>query len=252
MSFNLAIQPNISFIGFSKRAIVNPDGWGIAYYPDKAVSIFKEPVKAGNSSLSKFIIENSSLIKSKIIIGHVRKASIGTISYKNTHPFTRELNGRDYTFAHNGTIFYFKKLELSVFRPIGNTDSEHLFCHLLHLIKNRSIIKWENEDFRWLQKKLNNINKKGRLNCVFSDGRHLFCYKDQNTEKSLCYIQRKSPFKRLSLKDEDWDIDLSEINDPSQEGYIISSKKLTNENWKEINGGDLLVFKNGRFLFGKS
>ena len=252
MSFNKAIQPSISFVGFRKRAIINPDGWGIAYYPDKAAAIIKEPIKASESSLSRFIIENDSLIKSKIFIAHVRKASIGIISHKNTHPFMRELNGRSYVFAHNGTIFHYKKLELSNFHPLGNTDSEYLFCHLLHLIKNRGIKYWKDEDFRWLQRNLNSINKKGRLNCVFSDGRHLFCYKDLNTDQSLCFIQRKSPFKRTALKDEDWNIKLPKIKDSSQEGYVISSKKLTDEDWKEINGGDLLVFKNGRFLFGNA
>ncbi|NHI90927.1 MAG: class II glutamine amidotransferase [Candidatus Lokiarchaeota archaeon] len=249
MSFKLAIQSNISFIGFQKRALENPDGWGIAYYPDKSAVIIKEPKRLDQSMLSKFIFDNL-ILQSKIIIGHVRKASIGIISYKNTHPFSREFRGRDYVFAHNGTILYFKKLELSNYHPIGNTDSEHLFCHLLHLIKIRDISNWENDDFVWLKDQLNMINQNGRLNCIFSDGKHLFCYKDQYTENSLCLIKKKSPFEKKYLKDEDWDINFNEIQGSNQEGYIISSKKLTDENWKELNKGDLLVLKNGEIIFG--
>jgi len=36
MSFNLPVRPSISFRGFRHRGEENPDGWGIAFYPDEA------------------------------------------------------------------------------------------------------------------------------------------------------------------------------------------------------------------------
>ena len=46
LSFNLAVNPSLSFRGFKFRGQENPDGWGIAYYPDEASQLFKEPTMA--------------------------------------------------------------------------------------------------------------------------------------------------------------------------------------------------------------
>ncbi len=37
MSFNQPVRPSISFNGFRRRGKQNPDGWGLALYPDKLV-----------------------------------------------------------------------------------------------------------------------------------------------------------------------------------------------------------------------
>ena len=43
-------------------------------------------------------------LKSRNIIAHVRKATIGEVSLENAHPFIRELWGRQWVFAHNGDL----------------------------------------------------------------------------------------------------------------------------------------------------
>ena len=100
MSFNLPVNPKISFKGFQQRGKNNPDGWGIAYYENQQALIKKEPKNAVSSD---FLNNENNLenINSKIIIGHVRKKSQGKPSYNNTHPFFKKLNGKGYTFAHN-------------------------------------------------------------------------------------------------------------------------------------------------------
>jgi glutamine amidotransferase len=178
MVFNLPVRPNISFRGFRRRGKTNPHGWGIAFYPDESAQIIKEPIKAKHSLLSKFL-QDYQEIKSKILVGHVRLTSVGIKSHKNTHPFQRELGGKDYVFAHNGTLTNYKNLELGRFNPIGETDSEHTFCYLLNLIETRGIKKWNNIGFDWLAEKLERINQYGNFNCIFSDGKFLFCYHDK-------------------------------------------------------------------------
>ena len=78
MSFNLPVNPSISFRGFRFRGEENPDGWGMAFYPDEAAQIIKEPISAKRSELSEFL-QNYKGVKSKIFIGHVRYASRGAI-----------------------------------------------------------------------------------------------------------------------------------------------------------------------------
>lgn len=93
LCFNLPVSPRISFKGFRVRGRRNPDGWGLAFYPDNSAIVFKEPLTATESRLAVFI-ENYELIKSKIFIGHVRRASRGEKSYRNTPLQKRTLRKR--------------------------------------------------------------------------------------------------------------------------------------------------------------
>jgi len=250
MSFNLPVTPRISFKGFRYRGKENPDGWGLAFYPDKSAIVFKEPISAIKSPLSRFIAEYRE-VRSKIFIGHVRYASRGGVSFKNTHPFKRELNGREYVFAHNGTLSDEVRdlLELGRFKPVGETDSEYVFCHLLKCIEERGIDTWDKRDFEWLARKLREINEYGTFNCIFSDGRFLFCYYDVSGYNGLCFVQRKPPYGRIRLRDKDWEINLAGEKDPRQRGFVIATRRLTNEEWISFCPGELIVFKDGELIY---
>jgi predicted glutamine amidotransferase len=64
-------------------------------------------------------------------VAHVRNRTVGTPALENTHPFKRVLWGRDWVFAHSGTLPKVKGKPLREFTPVGDTDSEHAFCWLL-------------------------------------------------------------------------------------------------------------------------
>jgi len=251
ISFNIPIRPNLSVRGFRKKGEKNPDGWGIGYYPDESAQVIKEPIEAGKSLLS-FVVRNYTQIISRIFITHVRKASIGKISHKNTHPFCRELEGKEYIFAHNGSLERYKNLKTGRFIPVGDTDSEHSFCHILNLIDKRNIESWTSDDFLWMNQQLWEINKMGKFNCMFSDGEYLFCYNDVNDFKDYCHVHRKGPYNKIKLLDEDFEIDLANEKDPSQTGYLIATNPLTDENWESYLPGELVVYKNGDIVFSNS
>lgn len=82
-----------------------------------------------------------------------------------------------------------------------------------------------------------------------SDGRYLFCYHDTEGYKRLCFVERKAPFGIVHLQDEDFEIDLDAEKDPSQRGFIVASKELTDERWKKFERGELIVFRNGGIIF---
>ncbi|MBM4241314.1 MAG: class II glutamine amidotransferase [Euryarchaeota archaeon] len=249
LSFKHPITPSLSFKGFRHRGEKNPDGWGVAFYPDESVQIIKEAIKSNESSLSKFL-ENYSKIKSKIFIAHVRESSQGMTSYKNTHPFLRELNSKEYAFAHNGTLENYKAvLEISSFRPVGETDSEHAFCHIMNCIKDRSINKWINDDFKWLKNKFLEVNSFGKFNCILTDGEFLFCYRDINGSRKLHYTYRKAPYNRFRLKDEDLEVNIHGEEESGQSGFIIATNPLTSEKWDSFKFGELIVFKGGKIVF---
>lgn len=248
MSFNLPVRPSISFTGFRRRGKPNPHGWGLAFYPDESVQVFKEPIQATKSHLFEFL-KDYKAIKSKIFIAHVRNSTKGTKSFKNTHPFSRELNAKDYVFAHNGTIDNCSKLKLGKYEPIGETDSEHVFCHILSYIEHKNITEWDKEGFQWLYERLLAINNFGTFNCLFSDGRLLVCYFDTNEHKGFYFVHREPPFNQIRLNDEDWEVNLAEEKDPRQKGFIVATKPLTNESWEKLIPGELIVFKDGRMIY---
>ncbi|MEQ9080795.1 MAG: class II glutamine amidotransferase [Sandaracinaceae bacterium] len=110
------------------------DGWGVAFYEGRAARVFKEPVPAAGSRCLAFIADYD--YQSDIVIGHIRKANppeFGRAS-ANTHPFSRELGGCSWVFAHNGKLPGLTadpRFSTTRFRPIGETDSEHAFCFLM-------------------------------------------------------------------------------------------------------------------------
>ena len=251
LNFNYQIDPSFSFKGFRNRGTNNPDGWGLAFYPNGSCQIMKEPLKAGESTLSQFV-QTYPQIKSNIILAHVRRNSVVETNYQNTHPFQRELNGGDYVFAHNGTIKGYENDFITYnYKPVGSTDSEAIFCHLLNRIHDEEIQLNSSEGLDWLWRELRTINDYGNFNCIFSDGIHLFCYHDENGYNGLRYLNRKAPFGPVNLSDEDYQIDLSQQETPYQNGYIIASHPLTDEEWKSFSSGQLKVFKKGQTIFSK-
>lgn len=189
MSFNTPVRPSISFKGFRRRGEENPHGWGIAFYPDQSVQICKEHTKVTESLLADYVGRNPN-IESKLFIAHVRKASVGTLIHQNTHPFARELKGKDFTFAHNGTLADFDGLPLGRFNPVGSTDSEYAFCYLISAIEDKGLNSWDTESFIWLHKLFKKINGFGKFNCLLSDGSYLFCYCSEGAEGKLFYVKR--------------------------------------------------------------
>jgi len=249
MSFNKLVNPKVPFKEFQQMGKNNPHGWGIAYYKNQKVLIKKEPINALTSDFLKNK-KNLENIFSKIIIGHIRnKSKFGEPSLNNTHPFSKELNGKDYTFVHNGVISSFKKIKLKYFFPDGDTDSEYLFCHLLDCIQEKGIKKWNSNDLRWLEQKLKTINELGSLNCIFSDGEHLFCYHDKNGYNGFYFIQQKSFYRKIKLKDVDWKINLSKEKSFDKIGYIVATKPVTDGNWEKFKKGELIIFKKGEMVY---
>ncbi len=253
MTFNQAVRPSLSFRGFQHRGAANPHGWGIAFYPDRAVRVLKEPIRADDSALSDFV-RDCPTIKSQLFLAHVRLKSRGGLSYMDTHPFYRECLGKDYVFAHNGTLTGFEhELRLdNYYHPIGGTDSEHAFCYILCQIRQRSLRVWRQDDFAWLHEEFAMINRLGNFNCLMSNGEYLFCYHDRNRYNGLSMVERHSPFNSVRLEDEDYEIDLGENKDPAQRGYIIASHPLTDENWSDFSGGELMVFCRGDLIFSSA
>ena len=256
LSFSTPVTAKISLDIFQQRGKMNPDGWGIAFYNDGLIQVIKEAAPAIDSRLFDFVEQYP---QSKTVITHVRRSTRGVRSYLNTHPFYRQLHSgsikHEYTFAHNGTIQQQEKLRLRNFTPIGDTDSEHVFCFILDAIADLEIHEWTDDNFQFIESLLRNINDgQNTLNCIFSDGSYLFCYSDENDyNNGLRFVKQTHPFGEIELissKEKLGSIDIrSDTKTSPQTGYIISTRILTKESWTEFKNGELIVFKEGEIVY---
>ncbi|MEA3276308.1 MAG: class II glutamine amidotransferase [Pseudomonadota bacterium] len=108
------------------------DGWGVAFYEGRDAFILREPRAASESNLVRFIEQHPP--PSSLVVSHIRLATHGDRALRNTQPFSRELGGRTHVLAHNGKLGGIERqwdLVHDRFLPIGDTDSELIFCGLL-------------------------------------------------------------------------------------------------------------------------
>lgn len=123
MSANVPTDICFSFTGLMQRGgRTGPhrDGWGIVFYEGKGFRTFKDPQPSCESKIARLVQEYP--IKSCAVISHIRQANRGGVRLENTHPFTRELWGQYWTFAHNGQLSdYQEQLPTSTSIPVGQT-----------------------------------------------------------------------------------------------------------------------------------
>jgi glutamine amidotransferase len=119
----------------------------------------------------------------------------------------------------------------------------------LSWFKHHELPLTDRDDFIRLHEKLREINRLGELNLLFSDGAHLFAYHDMLGYVGLHFLLRHAPYKVVRLRGQYVTIDLAEIIDPEERGYLVASEPLSDENWISFKPGQLLVFFEGNAIF---
>lgn len=259
LSFNQEISPVSPFKTLVRNSSLHPDGWGVAYYiyGGRRAKLFKESSAAHDSQLASFLTKYDQF-KSKTVVAHIRKASTGIVSDDNTHPFNRYINGRDFVFAHNGTLINPGRLKPLHFLPIGNTDSEAAFCYLLSCMRTSESLRfckaehnaYRDSDFLKIHEILREINVKaaGSFCCIFSDGNYLYCYRDLQEARNLFSMRYPKFSSNMPITK-----NLINKNSPikpvtSCKGYVVATEPLISGDWQPFVGGQLMVFKNGEMV----
>ncbi|MFO0958070.1 MAG: class II glutamine amidotransferase [Isosphaeraceae bacterium] len=251
LAFERPISADFSISAFAPRSEENADGWGLAWYPDQASAIVKEPKRWDSSEIAGFLKDYSHL-RSSFYIGHVRhRTTGGTPTHADTHPFVRERGGRDLVFAHNGTLEgHFWDLPLGLARPLGRTDSERAFCILLDRLDRRGGTFDDSDSWSWLFEQLRDLNQFGRLNVLLSDGRRLFAYRDWNGWKGL--TRRRvvlHPDRPRHFSDRTMAVDLVDQDGGEPDvGHVIATTPLGGDGWESIEPGIMMVFQGSRAM----
>ena len=210
---------------FFEHSSEHPNGWGLAFFDDGNISIEREPVKASDSHYLKNRLTGEIL--SSRMMAHIRRATIGEISFNNTHPFTgRDDTGRQWVLMHNGTIFESSELTRYQCFQKGSTDSERI---LLYIIDRINTLHREGGDVEAPEVRINviddvvhKLSEHNKINLMIFDGENFYIHK--NEAGTLFRYSHNGT-------------------------VILSTKALMREGWEEIPQNRLLVYRDGNLFF---
>jgi predicted glutamine amidotransferase len=235
--FGIASKNNISqelFVKFAELAStgrVKPsmteqhqDGWGVSGYLGKWGVHFGRSKNALAESKPEFdtALKKSLISGSKILIAHIRKASIGDLRLENTHPFVRG----NWIFCHNGTIENPERLLVPGIEYEGSTDSEKLFV----FIKTRLFLKGPKDFNNSIIKAVKDVKAlcdTTSLTFIMSNGDKLIGYRDFSEEEEYYTLYYSA----------------------SPGAFMFCSEPLEGFDWNSMKNGELLILeKTGEFL----
>ncbi|MEE5993318.1 MAG: class II glutamine amidotransferase [Oscillospiraceae bacterium] len=216
------INPIELLKAFYAHSVRHPHGWGIMY-EDNGRKIVKEPHRAYDSKILQSLLP--TIPPQKNMLAHIRFATVGRVRMENCHPFVgTDHSGREWTLAHNGTVFtgkfnyqYYKKQD-------GDTDSERLFMAFIddmneHLRKG---ILSERERFEAVSEFVAKTAPRNKLNLIIYDGDLLYVHK--NLQNTLYY-------KKISS------------------GFVFSTKPLDEMEWIPFPVAQVIAYRDGKQVY---
>jgi predicted glutamine amidotransferase len=238
-----------SFTGFAARGGLTDhhgDGFGVGFFEDKACRLFMDNQPAATSPVADLI--KNYPIKSRNVVAHIRKATQGDAQrLENCHPFTRELWGRHWLFAHNGDLKDYAPELSGDYLPVGNTDSELAFCEMLQNLRALSPREPCSAErvFEALGAATQRIAGHGVFNYLLSNGQTMFAH----CSTRLWYLVRQWPFSNAHLVDADLSMDFALHNATDDKFCFIATQPLTrNETWQQLEPGQLLWIEGGQIV----
>ena len=212
-------------------------GWGVATFDENGPDIERQAWAAYHG---EHFARAAARAYSRLVIAHVRRATVGGAAIENTHPFS---DGK-WVFAHNGTIPGFAVIQPILLERMGarhrqavkgETDSEHVFRYFLSLIDDGTVDA-ELDLLGAMERLVSDVvalaqthapGKKVGLNIMLSDGERLV---GSRFNRSLHFVDRKGVY----------DCEICGFphihHDPAAQyrGIVVASEPITHEDWIEI------------------
>jgi glutamine amidotransferase len=229
------------------------DGWGVAFYEGPDALVLREPLAASESNLVGHIERHGP--PSAMVISHIRYASLGQRALRNTQPFVRELGGRRHVFVHNGDlpglVERFGTLS-GPFRPIGETDSELAFCHLMNSLSPLwSKAGDEPPPFHLRLRRFmacaHALAELGPANLIYSDSDVLMVHAHRRTEPDSEDVLPGLYMLARSCSERGPDLAESGVKlEPFRQALtLLASVPLTDEDWVPLAEGEILAVRSG-------
>lgn len=232
------------------RGVSHADGWGIACYTGQELDV----ERCGTAAHADLHFSGTAeRVVAETVVAHVRRATVGTPSATNTHPFRYE----HWIFAHNGTVTGFDELRDELEREtkpflqahrLGTTDSEQAFLWLLSRMVDAGV------DLSGRQTSVETMvtvvagalrtlagrcdtrspDKAAQLNFLLTDGRSLVVSRWGNT---LYWVSRHGV--------QDCEIcGIPHVHHQPQHDYravVVASEPISHEEWRPLEERQILA-----------
>jgi glutamine amidotransferase len=253
----LLFKPKNSLINQSINAKeleepLNGDGFGIGWY-NSELSAEPATFVSLNPAWSNRNLKNlAPKIKTDCLLAHVRAASVGEVSEANCHPF----QFGEFLMAHNGGVENFSRIKRDLRKDLqddiynwirGQTDSEHIFAHVVNQLKHRSSLEsdqvteaFENT-FATIKKLMarHQIQEEAYLNMVFTNGAFIVASRyvtDSNADPLTLYHSEGSRYVV-----EDGITRLEAPRDDDKAVLVVSEKLTDGDEWTMIPKNHFVV-----------
>jgi len=195
-------------------------GWGIGYYEETNARVVRNTDDPNYSLSFRKTVQNA---RSDIIVAHIRLATSGEVCPENCHPFRYRYLNRDWLFAHNGSM----DIDYPSYVG-GNNDSARAFSFMMDKIDEYLRMGRFRGTYLAVKyatrKLLEEAGEVRRLNYLLSDSNALFVFCNY---RNMYMLRREKDYGGAIL---------------------ISTQKLTNENWIEIPKYRVLCVLNGEMF----
>ena len=232
-----------------------PRRLGVAFYDDRDAHVVREAAAAHDSPWVRCVREHALL--SRLVVAHIRKATVGARTLANTQPFARELGARIHVFAHNGHLPYIAsdpRFVLRSFRPVGETDSERAFCALLARVeplwRQSGAAPQALDRYAILASFAKDLRSLGPANFLYSDGELLVAHADRRVQDNgriappgLWVLERECPATGVHAATRGVTVE-SQV----QRVVLVASVPLSSEAWRPCSEGELVVLKGAQIV----
>jgi predicted glutamine amidotransferase len=217
-----------------------PDGTGIGKFAvDGRPEVLKQPLAAFEDR--RFAREAREL-ESRTFVAHVRFASNGGLTLRNTHPF--EQRGR--IFAHNGVIGDLPSLERELGDAMsmvgGDTDSERWFALITREIERTGDVREGiTSAARWVAANLPVYS----VNCILIMPSDLWAFR-YPAEHELHILEReagggKETPEHLDHSSPHGNIHVHSADLATRPAVIVATERMDDHpDWRELRSGELV------------
>lgn len=222
-----------------REGLVHAHGWGVADYSDGLPLVEKQSWASWHGEHFR---KAAARVYAKIVIAHVRRATVGPPAVENTHPFSHGA----WLFAHNGTIPSFEELRMHLLDAMdpmqrdeirGTTDSEHLFRYLLSLWQQHperplieSLRLGLTQVLQWVREI--GSDRQAGLNVLWTDGKS---FVGSRFNRTLWLLERNS----ISVCPMCGKSHVHHEPKARYHSVEVASEPISDESWSEVPNGTI-------------
>ena len=228
----------------------NRDGWGIVFTEERDGYVFREPGAASASPLEKLVAGHA--VPTRLAIAHVRRASAGQPALRNTHPFSRVVDGKACHFAHNGDLPGLREAFAGTAAEagcVGDTDSELAFMLLLGRLRGVPEAGSAEDRFAVFGAFCAEMREYGDANFLYTEGEALFVHAHKRRyEENGVIGEPRAPglhVMELSAPSVQWRVRGAHLASEGQSHVLVASVPLDRGPWEGLAPGTTLLIRHG-------